>query len=609
MKVIKRDGTIQNYNLDKIINAIQKAINDTQTDHTIEKVYELGVQVEDRLKTDFYDNQDIPSVEEVQDIVEEVLIENKLTKVAKQYILYRDKRSRTRETRKESNSILSDEFLSKYKHKPNPFPTELGEFIYYRTYSRWLPTEERREYWWETVKRAVEYNCSLAPTSKKEAEELFDNVYHMRQFLAGRTLWTGGTEASRKYPMSNYNCFTRDTEFVTDKGIKSFEDFEDGESVTILDGYGSFTEAKVKNFGEKNIYELVVNKGTSEKSYKVTEDHIWFVRKSPNEKKYKEVQTKNLKIGDVLREKKAFREKNTPNICNIGVQHGIVFGDGTYDKKKNHCKVSLIGEKQELLEHFNTGATCTEGDRDSTLVYGLPYNWKEMPSVEANPEYILGFIVGYIATDGSVSNSVKIASSSKENLEQLKDLAITVGINTFDIRAGRRTNNNYGDSELYELTFDKADITSSMILRSKHQEVFNEYNLDRAWKVKKVKNLNTTQETWCVTDSRTGSFTLDTGIHTHNCAFTIINDFKAYEDLFYLLMIGAGVGVRVLPDDVKKLPPVRTTTDIRHEYYEPVEKENRQEITSYEANGDEATIIVGDSKEGKKTLPLMAVML
>ena len=125
---------------------------------------------------------------------------------AKAYIIYRSKRHKTRAQRESSESLLTNEFLSKYKHRPNPFPTELGEFIYYRTYSRWLPEEQRREYWWETVKRAVEYNCSLAPTSREEAEKLYDNVYNLRNFLAGRTLWTASTISSRKYGMSNFNC-------------------------------------------------------------------------------------------------------------------------------------------------------------------------------------------------------------------------------------------------------------------------------------------------------------------------------------------------------------------------------------------------------------------
>jgi ribonucleoside-diphosphate reductase alpha chain/ribonucleoside-triphosphate reductase len=83
---------------------------------------------------------------------------------------------------------------------------QLGSFVYYRTYSRWLPKEKRREYWWETVRRAVEYNASLVPTTRDEAERLFDNIFFLRQFLSGRTFWVGNTDVAKHYPMSNYNC-------------------------------------------------------------------------------------------------------------------------------------------------------------------------------------------------------------------------------------------------------------------------------------------------------------------------------------------------------------------------------------------------------------------
>jgi ribonucleoside-diphosphate reductase alpha chain/ribonucleoside-triphosphate reductase len=100
---------------------------------------------------------------------------------------------------------LSDEFISQYIDKEPPM-TPLGEFVYYRTYSRFLPEKSRREYWWETVRRAVEYNCSIVETSIEEAEKLYDNIFNLRQFLSGRTLWVGGTESSLRFPMSNFNC-------------------------------------------------------------------------------------------------------------------------------------------------------------------------------------------------------------------------------------------------------------------------------------------------------------------------------------------------------------------------------------------------------------------
>lgn len=97
----------------------------------------------------------------------------------------------------------------------------LGHFVYLRTYSRWLPEKGRRETWKETVRRATEYNVGLGVKHmerigygadyewhRKEAELLFDNMFHLRQFLSGRTLWVGGAEngVAEKYPMSNFNC-------------------------------------------------------------------------------------------------------------------------------------------------------------------------------------------------------------------------------------------------------------------------------------------------------------------------------------------------------------------------------------------------------------------
>lgn len=98
---------------------------------------------------------------------------------------------------------------------------ELGAFTYTRTYSRWLNNLGRREYWHETVKRAIEYNMSLAyqhmldsgisPDLKsmvEEAKGLFKNIYKAKQMPSGRTLWLGnGNQAiNRDYAMGNFNC-------------------------------------------------------------------------------------------------------------------------------------------------------------------------------------------------------------------------------------------------------------------------------------------------------------------------------------------------------------------------------------------------------------------
>jgi ribonucleoside-diphosphate reductase alpha chain/ribonucleoside-triphosphate reductase len=201
-KVIKRDGSLVAYNGAKIQAAIENAMLET-TEGVDERLAadiaaEIGKQVERSSK-------DV-NVEDIQDLVEDFLMESELKAAAKKFIIYRYERDKTRDARKRRDGrVISDEFIGRYKHTPAPM-SQLGNFVYYRTYSRWVQEEHRREYWWETVRRAVEYNCSLVPTSKEEAEQLYRNVFELKQFLSGRTFWVGSTDVSKHYPMSNFNC-------------------------------------------------------------------------------------------------------------------------------------------------------------------------------------------------------------------------------------------------------------------------------------------------------------------------------------------------------------------------------------------------------------------
>lgn len=88
---------------------------------------------------------------------------------------------------------------------------ELGLVVYLRTYSRFIEELNRREKWCETVLRVVEYSLSLDTITKfelkiKEAEELFDAIFNLRMFPAGRTLWIGGTKQTEIDGSANWNC-------------------------------------------------------------------------------------------------------------------------------------------------------------------------------------------------------------------------------------------------------------------------------------------------------------------------------------------------------------------------------------------------------------------
>lgn len=201
MNVKKRSGTVVPFDAGFIQRAITLAAA-AAGEHDEDAIERVTEAVTAKLAAR---GEDTIYIECIQDTVEETLLEQQLYHTARAYIRYRIEKQKERSRSKEEEGLLSREFLSPYKHAPNPMG-QLGAFVYTRTYSRFLPRLGRREFWWETVRRAVEYNCSLAPTPREEAEKLFDNIYHMRQFLSGRTLWVGGTPVAEMYPMANYNC-------------------------------------------------------------------------------------------------------------------------------------------------------------------------------------------------------------------------------------------------------------------------------------------------------------------------------------------------------------------------------------------------------------------
>ncbi len=92
-KIRKRDGRVVTFNKDKIANAIWKAAQEVGGKDR-KRAEELADIVTNILEKRFA--RKIPSVEDVQDIVEKVLIEEGHAKTAKAYILYRQKRAEVR---------------------------------------------------------------------------------------------------------------------------------------------------------------------------------------------------------------------------------------------------------------------------------------------------------------------------------------------------------------------------------------------------------------------------------------------------------------------------------------------------------------------------------
>jgi uridine kinase len=106
--VIKRNGATVPFSKSRITNAIYRAAVSVggRDKRTAEG---LSDQVVEILETNFGPKK-YPTVEEIQDIVEKVLIENGHAKVSKAYILYREERNRRRK-KETSRAVQRSEYI------------------------------------------------------------------------------------------------------------------------------------------------------------------------------------------------------------------------------------------------------------------------------------------------------------------------------------------------------------------------------------------------------------------------------------------------------------------------------------------------------------------
>jgi len=113
-RIIKRDGRVVSFASSKITNAILKAGRATGEFGQVE-ARRLTIRVLTLAQNVFEDS--LPSVEEIQDLVEEVLLASPFKRTAKAYILYRDQHARIREMIQKADMDLIEKYLERLDWK------------------------------------------------------------------------------------------------------------------------------------------------------------------------------------------------------------------------------------------------------------------------------------------------------------------------------------------------------------------------------------------------------------------------------------------------------------------------------------------------------------
>ncbi|MFX1387500.1 MAG: ATP cone domain-containing protein [Promethearchaeota archaeon] len=131
---------------------------------------------------------------------------------------------------------LDEEFINKYKGK-QPDWGPLGYITYKRTYARIIEEENRKEEFWETIRRVVEGCFSIQKEhciklslpwddekAQKSAQIMFEKIWNFKFLPPGRGLWMMGTEfIARHGSMSLNNCGFASTKDINLKHSKAFE--------------------------------------------------------------------------------------------------------------------------------------------------------------------------------------------------------------------------------------------------------------------------------------------------------------------------------------------------------------------------------------------------
>lgn len=212
--VVKRDGSIVPFEIEKIANAINKAMlvsSEGSKEEAMKVAKSVVVLLEKKAKEE---KGFIPKIEYIQDLAEQQLMLADYVKASKEYILYREERAKLRE-----QGLLVPEKVKKLAEESKKyFRNPLSEFVYYRSYAKWIDAESRRETWVETVDRYMNFMRGKLGDRLKESEykEIRETILKQESMPSMRLMQFAGPAADRTNVCA-YNC-----SFVAPSTIQDF---------------------------------------------------------------------------------------------------------------------------------------------------------------------------------------------------------------------------------------------------------------------------------------------------------------------------------------------------------------------------------------------------
>lgn len=438
-----------------------------------------------------------------------------------------------------------------------------SNFIILRTYSRWLEDKQRRETWQDSVYRYRDFLLPKVPDSLKDGFlEAIEAVIRKEIMPSMRLLWTAG-KAAEIDNVSAYNCFSGDTRFVTEEGVKNLSDVG---THNVLTSSGEFVEAEVRSFGKQKTREAVFQRGSFKKTLFVTDMHNWKLADGSTKKTYE------LKKGDKICFIAPKKHVNTESVDYLlGIRHGFIYGDGTLQKGKLGYSVarnqgyqlricSDIADTLKYFEGYPTTYPPTFKDNPVIKMYdsfAKTHDLKQLPSTDETHDYLVGFFRGWFAADGYISagNQVQL-TTKREDVEWLERIFPKLGyyiqrVTTLPVV----TNFGVRKQDTVNVFIDRATLTPDDFLLPRKRDRFLAYDVE-FYTFNCFTGEEREEEVFCATVPEVHEFVLENGLLTGNCAYTPIDKINRFHEILYLLMNGVGVGYSVERQYIAKLPTI-----------------------------------------------------
>jgi NAD-dependent dihydropyrimidine dehydrogenase PreA subunit len=319
-------------------------------------------------------------------------------------------------------------------------------------------------------------------------------------------------------PEECIDCFAPSELLVTHQGLRSFAELENQATRVLTDS--GFKPAVIKRFRPKPLVEVQLapafeerdryggtrlttrNRSRFRRTVWATPTHPWLLADGDR--------TDSLAAGQFLPSMCA-RPTRDSETYRLGALHGLVFGDGSWNKQEirsgEHLHyVQLYGERVAKFKDFFDQVNfspCLDVHPGyvGTGVVRAGVNLKRSLPETADVEYIAGFVDGWLAADGDPvkAGSWRLRSTDHEALDWLEGAAVMAGYVAVGSGKERSVETNFG-------------------VRSRPIRWLYLATREVSWRVTQVEPYEADEEeTFCAVVPGKHEFTLAGGVYTHNC--------------------------------------------------------------------------------------------